>query len=579
MAMTRSGDGLIRPANVYANYFGLKEPSFSITPDPQYLFLSEQHREALAHLVYGAGENGGFVLLTGEVGTGKTTVCRAFLEQLPEHVDVALILNPAMTVTELLRAVCDEFRINLSEEDRTVKRLVDRLNQYLLEAHAQGRRPVLMIDESQSLRPRVLEQIRLLTNLETPKHKLLQIFLVGQPELRDLLQRPGLRQLNQRITARYHLRPFDVRDTAAYVRHRLAVAGIDRPLFARSALGRIHRISGGVPRLINILCDRALLGASVTRSSMVTRSIVDRAAAEVQDGQSWRRPAAVPLRAGLAVALLVVVLVGVWAVWERTGGEGLPQPLVALLEPWMPKQAAPETDESDPDQPGETGEEPQSAQIALAQELAQAQTGADLDPSTIMLDQATAMRLLLRRWGVELGDLASEEPCARVKRFGLSCENDEGGWSRLRDYDRPALLRLRDADGNEGYVALVALDAEQTTLDLPDGVRTLPLADLDMLWLGEYILIWQPPPVGTTVIGPGSSGQAVRWLRKLLSQVEVLGIKDTASGRFGADIDKAVRRFQAQAGLDADGIAGPRTLIRLHNAVNMPGPPRLKEEG
>ncbi len=197
---------------MYANYFGLKEPSFSITPDPQYLFLSEQHREALAHLVYGAGENGGFVLLTGEVGTGKTTVCRAFLEQLPEHVDLALILHPALSATELLRAVCDEFRIPVPEEDRTVKRLVDRLNRYLLEAHAQGRRPVLMIDESQDLSPRVLEQIRLLTNLETPKHKLLQIFLVGQPELRTLLQSPVLRQLNQRITARYHLRPFNPED-------------------------------------------------------------------------------------------------------------------------------------------------------------------------------------------------------------------------------------------------------------------------------------------------------------------------------------------------------------------------------
>ena len=179
---------------MYANYFGLKEPSFSITPDPQYLFLSDQHREALAHLVYGAGENGGFVLLTGEVGTGKTTVCRAFLEQLPKHVDLALILHPALSATELLRTICDEFRIPLLEEDRTAKRLVDRLNRYLLEAHAQGRRPVLMIDESQDLSPRVLEQIRLLTNLEMPKHKLLQSFLVGQPELREMLHNPGLRQ-------------------------------------------------------------------------------------------------------------------------------------------------------------------------------------------------------------------------------------------------------------------------------------------------------------------------------------------------------------------------------------------------
>ena len=329
---------------MYANYFGLKEPSFTITPDPQYLFLSEQHREALAHLVYGAGENGGFVLLTGEVGTGKTTVCRAFLEQIPENVDVALILNPAMTVTELLRAVCDEFRIPLVDADRTVKRLVDRLNQYLLEAHANGRRPVLMIDESQNLRPKVLEQVRLLTNLETTKHKLLQIFLVGQPELRALLQRPGLRQLNQRITARYHLQPFNPSDTAEYVRHRLAVAGVDRPLFTRSALRRIHRLSGGVPRLINILCDRALLGASVTRSPMVSRQIVDKAAREVQDGESWGRPSDLPLRAAVAAALAVALVGAGWIAVERSGMNPL-QMTAGLIAGWRASDEAPASPE------------------------------------------------------------------------------------------------------------------------------------------------------------------------------------------------------------------------------------------
>jgi len=564
-----------QPANVYAKYFGLKEPSFSITPDPQYLFLSEQHREALAHLVYGAGENGGFVLLTGEVGTGKTTICRAFLEQLPEHVDIALILNPAMTVIELLRAVCDEFRIPLSEDDRTVKRLVDRLNQYLLEAHARGRRPVLMIDESQSLRPKVLEQIRLLTNLETPKHKLLQIFLVGQPELRDLLQSPGLRQLNQRITARYHLRPFEVRDTAAYIRHRLAVAGIDRPLFTHSALRRVHKLSGGVPRLINILCDRALLGASVTRSAVVTRKIVDRAAAEVQDGQSWNRPA--NLRAGIAAALLALVIGGVWLEWELTGGEGLPQPVVSAIEYWLPREISPDAVESGQHGPEAADAAPRSAPNASEQEPARTQADIGFDPGAIMLDRTVAMRLLLQRWSVELGNLGSEEPCARVKRFGLSCENDEGGWSLLRDFDRPALLRLRDADGSQGYAVLGALGEEKATLDLPDGEKTLPLAQLDPLWQGEYLIVWQPPPVGTTVIGTSASAQAVRWLRKLLSQVPGLDIKDTGSGRFDADMRTAVRRFQEQSGLEVDGIAGPQTLIRLHNAVNMPGLPRLQE--
>ena len=563
---------------MYATYFGLKESSFSITPDPQYLFLSEQHREALAHLVYGAGQNGGFVLLTGEVGTGKTTVCRAFLEQLPDQVDVALILNPAMTATELLRAACDEFRIPIADQDRTVKRLVDRLNQYLLEAHANGRRPVLMIDESQNLRPKVLEQIRLLTNLETTKHKLLQIFLIGQPELRELLQRPGLRQLNQRITARYHLRPFGARETADYVRHRLKVAGVDRPLFNRSSLRRIHRISGGVPRLINILCDRALLGACVTRSPMVTRRIVDRSAREVQGEDAWQRRSRGPVHLALATGLLLALFGGGWVALNRIGI--LPPPLGfqqlltgTPVEPPAPDVPLPEA--SPPDPVGdEAGDLPQ---LALVQAQPQTTDESELDTAVLLLDQASAMRLLLRRWGVELGKLGSNSPCARVDSFGLRCESDSGGWSRLRDFDRPALLRMRDPEGNEGYVALGSLDAEHATLDIPDGSIQVALARLDALWLGEYVMVWQPPPVGSTVIGPGSTRTAVRWLRKLLSQVPGIEFKDVKSNRYNSAIEEAVRRFQKREGLEVDGIAGPKTLILLHNAVAMPGPARLRE--
>ncbi len=296
---------------MYPKYFGLKEASFSITPDPQYLFLSGQHREALAHLLYGAGVSGGFVLLTGEVGTGKTTVCRAFLEQLPLDVDVALVLNPALTAVELLHAICDEFGLDVPAPEQSAKVLVDRLNRFLLDAHARGRRPVLIIDEAQNLRPKVMEQIRLLTNLETPKQKLLQIFLIGQPELRGVLASPDLRQLNQRITARFHLKPLGVNETAAYIDHRIAVAGVDRPLFTAAALRRVHRYSGGVPRLINLLCDRALLGAAVSRRMQVTPAIVNQAAREVH-GSDYE---ALPHRGrtlAVALSLVVAVAAGLW---------------------------------------------------------------------------------------------------------------------------------------------------------------------------------------------------------------------------------------------------------------------------
>ncbi len=325
---------------MYPKYFGLKEPSFSITPDPQYLFLSGQHREALAHLLYGAGEVGGFVLLSGEVGTGKTTVCRAFLEQLPDDVDVALVVNPAMTAAELLHSICDEFRVQLpAGGEPSVKVMLDHLNQFLLDAHARGRRPVLIIDEAQNLRPKVMEQVRLLTNLETAKQKLLQIFLIGQPELRTLLASRELRQLNQRITARYHLTPLSAKETAAYIEHRIAVAGVERPLFTAKALKRVHRRSGGVPRLINLLCDRALLGAAVSRRMQVTPDIVDAAAREVIDRADPARPRQ-RSKLGLAAAMLVALALGIWI-----GGSSLPQRLPGeLAEQWAAVLGWPQSD-------------------------------------------------------------------------------------------------------------------------------------------------------------------------------------------------------------------------------------------
>lgn len=554
---------------MYSKYFGLKEPSFSITPDPQYLFLSEQHREALAHLLFGAGESGGFVLMTGEVGTGKTTVCRAFLEQLPEDVDVALILNPAMTVTELLRAVCDEFRIKVGDEDRTVKRLVDRLNSHLLAVHARGRRPVLLIDEAQNLKPRVLEQIRLLTNLETTKQKLLQIFLVGQPELRTVLQSERLRQLNQRITARYHLRPFSARETAEYVQHRLAVAGVERRLFTRGALRRVHHISAGVPRVINILCDRALLGACVTRKPFVTARIVERAAQEVRDERPWPRRA--PGFAGFALGTVVFLLaVGVGLVTNAwISGETLPY-AQALLAGWLPP--------ADPMASAETGPNAAEAQtqipsVALAKLADEPKPQVDISPLT--MDRTSAMRVLLRRWGVELGKVGDKDPCERLTTFGLSCEPDQGGWDDVRAFDLPALLRIDGPDGDLGYAVLGELNEEYATLDVEDGSRRVPLESLGGSWNGDYLIVWQPPLVGGGVIGPSSSREAVRWLRKLLSEVPALGVQDNGSGSFDQDLVMALRRFQEQQGLNIDGVAGPRTLIRLHNAVAMPGIPRL----
>lgn len=273
---------------MYAPFFGLQHPPFSIAPDPRYLFMSERHREALAHLLYGLDAGGGFVLLTGEVGAGKTTVCRCFLEQIPAHCNVAYIFNPKLTVRELLRSICDEFGVPhkpmVPGGVETVKDYIDPLNASLLAAHAAGRNTVLIIDEAQNLSANVLEQLRLLTNLETSERKLLQIILIGQPELRTMVASPALEQLAQRVIARFHLDALSPRETQQYIAHRLAVAGLQGPMpFRQRAIARVHTLSRGVPRRINLLCDRALLGAYAAGVREVNASTVNRAAREVFD--------------------------------------------------------------------------------------------------------------------------------------------------------------------------------------------------------------------------------------------------------------------------------------------------------
>lgn len=604
---------------MYRNYFGLKEPGFSIAPDPEYLFLSEQHREALAHLLYGAGESGGFVLLTGEVGTGKTTVCRALLEQLPAEVEVALVLNPAVSGLELLHTICEEFHIPVAGAERSTKRLIDQLNAYLLDAHARGRRPVLLIDEAQALRPPVLELVRLLTNLETDKHKLLQIFLVGQPELRALIDSQELRQLSQRITARYHLGPLQPKETAAYIRHRLAVAGVDRPLFTSRAVRRVHALSGGVPRLINILCDRALLGACVDRDLQVRPRTVARAARELRGGES--RAPRQRVRPAFVIALAAAVALGAGSLaqgWIAGGGDrelrrwlvsqldgervAEPEPAQAAGESAgaPPSEGSPEealasasagsadADDAGPQmaQARPKGPSSQASSAAEGSELSAAAAVAAEPPaaqseplsSIRPLMRAEALAVLLRSWGVETEALdAAGDPCRRVADFGLRCEFEQGTWGNLRFFDRPVLLELVAADGRGGFAALTRLGEDVATLALPDRTVQVDLADLDGQWAGAFLLIWQPPPVGTPLIGPGSSAEAVEWLRQLLARVPDLGFTDRDGSRFDDAVAAALRRFQRGRGLAADGVAGYRTLIQLHNAVAMPAIPKLVE--
>ncbi len=290
---------------MYSEFFGLNEKPFSITPDPRYLYMTNRHSDALAHLIYGIRESGGFIQLTGEVGTGKTTLIRSLLEQMPEAAKLAVILNPNLSALEFLAAICEELDIPLPEQ-RTRSSLISALNRYLLQAHAEGVRVVLIVDEAQTLDAELLEQVRLLTNLETTKQKLLQIILIGQPELRELLARADMRQIAQRITGRFHLEPLSRAETQAYVRHRMRVAGAQHEVFRPGALRALYKYSGGVPRLINVVADRALLAGYTIDSPKISGRLVRRAAAEVFGG-TRRRWWPYPVIGALVLLLLALL--------------------------------------------------------------------------------------------------------------------------------------------------------------------------------------------------------------------------------------------------------------------------------
>ncbi|MBP1778030.1 MAG: exeA [candidate division NC10 bacterium] len=358
---------------MYTSHFGFKALPFSISPDPRYLYMSDRHRVGLAHLVYGVQQHGGFVQLTGEVGTGKTTLCRCLLEQLPPAVDVALILNPRVTVVEFLASVCDELRIGRPAGTAGIAALVDALHRYLLDAHARGRRTVLIVDEAQQLSWTVLEQVRLLTNLETSTQKLLHIILIGQPELSTLLAERRMRQLSQRVTARYHLVPLRRAQTNAYVQHRLRVAGGDTGLFTAAAIRAVHRRSGGVPRMINVLCDRALLAAYARGTRRVTTATVRLAARDIQ-GSARRRGEALRFawRAGMAVLGICALAGALLAASGRvaTVREPGPPPVqaseirTATLPPLAASERAPQHDAGAPSGPsGGEGQRPDPAKV------------------------------------------------------------------------------------------------------------------------------------------------------------------------------------------------------------------------
>ena len=596
---------------MYAPHFGLKQRPFSIAPDPRYLFMSERHREALAHLLYGVRAGGGFVVLTGEIGAGKTTVCRSFLEQIPEGCEVAYIFNPKLTVEELLGSICAEFRIPYQRAGAgtaTVKDYVDALNEYLLRMHAVGRNNILIIDEAQSLSAEVLEQLRLLTNLETNEHKLLQVVLIGQPELRAMLARPGLEQLSQRVIARYHLGALSEAESKHYVAHRLAVAGLTQASpFSGAAMRRIYRYSRGVPRRINLLCDRALLGAYAKGDSRVEQGTVDAAAKEVLERPDLARvrrkryERVALLAAGLATGAALVGAITV--ALDRTGRQNTPPAQAASANPGASAPARAPSAETPasaaasaaalatPSATSSATSSAASSATAKAQESATASVPAAAAATPAPALAATAFDLptgfarlvdakeaswgeLARIWGIAPLD---GDPCLAARASQIQCyRNPSITLALIRQLDRPGILTLHDADKRTAHALLVGLSDKDATLRIDGAVRSVSLVSLADYWRGEFATFWRAPPGYTGVNIASSTAPSARWLARQLAAAR--GDTQPLKGRFDdATLKGWVHAFQLTQGLPSDGLAGPVTLMRLNQVIGVEEP-RLQGE-
>ncbi len=540
---------------MYTEFFGLNEKPFAITPDPRYLYMSARHTDALAHLLYGISESGGFIQLTGEVGTGKTTLIRSVLERLPEKAEIALILSPQLTTLEFLATIVQELHCAAPTE-RTVKAHIDVLNEHLMQAHAEGRRVVLMVDEAQTLSPELLEQVRLLTNLETSKQKLLQIILIGQPELRELLDRPEMRQIAQRITGRYHLEPLQKDDTRAYVSHRLRVAGAQSDIFTKRAIDSLYKHSRGIPRLINVIADRALLAGYTKDQRRVDTKVVSAAAAEVfgiRRKTPWWPVATTT--AGVAA-----VLFGITNLGEAPRTRVTAPPERFLAAPASPPTAELAVDSTVVDSaaaaapPTATASEPAHAPTTLETLLA--------DPH-FALTTDSAIAELLAIWAAPY-DPARGEPCLQALQHGLRClYQRRGTLGELRRVNWPTILSLVTRDGIEHPVVVTALGYDHARLVANGKTFELPLAELSYSWFGDHLLLWRPGDAPARDLVPGVDEAGVRWVRGTLAKLAGEPPAVDASTIYDNALEQRVRAYQRSHQLTVDGIVGARTQIAM----------------
>jgi len=532
---------------MYESFFAFKEKPFSLTPNPRFLFLSKTHNEVYAHLIYGIEHRTGFVEVTGEVGTGKTTILRTLLSHLDEdRYRVAFIFNPKLTAFELLRNINREFGVaddGLSNPD-----LIHSLNEFLLAENRAGRTPILVIDEAQNLSGEVLEQIRLLSNLETEEDKLIQVILVGQPELRNHLNDHSLRQLNQRIAVRYHLRPLNGEETSSYILNRLKIAGRpDMNVFSSGALKKIFKYSGGVPRRINLICDRALLTAYTEDRGIVSASDVRQAVAELEGMGEGSAGGPLPWKATLLAAMVCLVILAGFLALEPFGMNATSTPPVNL----KPSPSSP------PTQPTNTPAEPTVGQ-----------------PDSLV----ASFNALFSLWKAPLLDGLSSSAGLDIDRElsarGFELVRLAGGFDDLRKYNVPILIPLSEGQGG-GYLAVLGQDSPDNWRVVPayNGRDILSSARLNALGMRMAMVPWVDFAEIGNVAAPGTSGENVRRLQFLLGLAGCVDVP--TNGRYDSRSIKCVKSFQRDHGLVVDGLVGPRTLILIYQVAGAYDMPRL----
>ena len=563
---------------MYLSYYGFLEKPFALSPDPRFLYLSDSHREVLGHLVYGIEQGEGFMAITGEVGTGKTTLCRTLLSRLGAESEVAFLFNPTLTPLELLKAINAEFGLSTFGESRP--ELTEVLNGFLLEQSAQGRRVLLIVDEAQNLETETLEQLRLLSNLETETTKLLQIVLLGQPELDEKLAQTEMRQLRQRISVWWHLGPLEAKETAAYVRHRLRIAGaLDRPIFTEGGLKAVHQLSRGVPRVINLVCDRALLAGYAEQQAQIDRKLVSRTATELRPARSRRASSrwAFGGRAGaLAFATGIALAIALAGAMRQPGSPPPEPPAVSAAPPAAPAPLV--TPDAPAPAPVEIARpEPPAPRVPLQgvalERLLRTQTPGAARSATL--------DAILAAWELppsESEPIEEEDLRARLAAQRLELLPVRPELAALLDAATPAIVSLRDRAGVARIALLRSVVGDRVELEGVVRGESVSIESAELLQHldGEVYAVWRDHEDLPRVIRPGDQGRPVVWLQQVLGELGYY--RETAHGSFDERTRDAVSRFQWDRSIEVDGAVGPRTQMSLYDALPRYTTPSLLPE-